>query len=288
MLWLLFSFLTAFSESMKDVFSKNNLKNLDEYAVAWALRFFALPFLLPLLLIIDIPTPGRQFWIALLVSGTLNVITTILYMRAIKLSDLSLSVPMVTFTPLFLLLTSPLLVGEFPGIFGLAGIILIVTGSYTLNIKERSRGYLAPFKALVREKGPQLMLMVAFLWSITSNFDKLGVQDSSPIFWAIAANIYITIFMLPVLIIKSDQKLSQLTSYIAPLLPVGLFTALTFIFQMTAINMTLVAYVISIKRTSVIMSVFWGYFIFKEKGLRERLFGSLLMIIGVVLITLHS
>lgn len=288
MLWLLFSILTAFSESMKDVFSKNNLKNLDEYAVAWGLRFFALPFLLPLLLVIEIPPLGRQFWIALLVSGTLNVITTILYMRAIKLSDLSLSVPMVTFTPLFLLLTSPLLVGEFPGIYGLAGIIFIVTGSYTLNIKERSRGYLAPFKALVREKGPKLMLMVAFLWSITSNFDKLGVQDSSPIFWAIAANIYISIFMLPILILKSDQKLNQLTRYIAPLLPVGLFTALTFIFQMTAINMTLVAYVISIKRTSVIMSVFWGYLIFKEKGLKERLFGSVLMIIGVVLITLHS
>lgn len=288
MLWLLFSILTAFSESMKDVFSKNNLKNLDEYAVAWGLRFFALPFLLPLLLVIEIPPLGRQFWIALLVSGTLNVITTILYMRAIKLSDLSLSVPMVTFTPLFLLLTSPLLVGEFPGIYGLAGIIFIVTGSYTLNIKERSRGYLAPFKALVREKGPKLMLMVAFLWSITSNFDKLGVQDSSPIFWAIAANIYISIFMLPILILKSDQKLNQLTHYIAPLLPVGLFTALTFIFQMTAINMTLVAYVISIKRTSVIMSVFWGYLIFKEKGLKERLFGSVLMIIGVVLITLHS
>ena len=288
MLWLLFSILTAFSESMKDVFSKNNLKNLDEYAVAWGLRFFALPFLLPLLLVIEIPPLGRQFWIALLVSGTLNVITTILYMRAIKLSDLSLSVPMVTFTPLFLLLTSPLLVGEFPGIYGLAGIIFIVTGSYTLNIKERSRGYLAPFKALVREKGPKLMLMVAFLWSITSNFDKLGVQDSSPIFWAIAANIYISIFMLPILILKSDQKLNQLTHYIAPLLPVGLFTALTFIFQMTAINMTLVAYVISIKRTSVIMSVFWGYLIFKEKGLKERLFGSFLMIIGVVLITLHS
>jgi len=288
MLWLLFSILTAFSESMKDVFSKNNLKNLDEYAVAWGLRFFALPFLLPLLLVIEIPPLGKQFWIALFISGTLNVITTILYMRALKLSDLSLSVPMVTFTPLFLLLTSPLLVGEFPGVYGLAGIIFIVIGSYTLNIKERSRGYLAPFKALVREKGPKLMLMVAFLWSITSNFDKLGVQDSSPIFWAIAANIYISLFMLPVLILKSDLKFSQLSRYVAPLLPVGLFTALTFIFQMTAINMTLVAYVISIKRTSVIMSVFWGYLIFKEKGLKERLFGSFLMIIGVVLITLHS
>ncbi len=288
MTWLVFAFLTAFSESMKDVFSKKSLKNIDEYIVSWALRFFALPFLLPLLFIIEVPAVGRQFLIALFVSGSLNVLTTILYMKAIKYSDLSISVPMVTFTPLFLLLTSPLLVGEFPTLHGLAGIILIVTGSYTLNLKEKSKGYLAPFKFLIKEKGPKLMLAVAFIWSITSNLDKLGVQDSSPIFWAIAVNIYICAAMFPFMIYKSRKNLFQIPLYAKALLPIGLFTALTVIFQMTAINLTLVAYVISIKRTSVIMSVLFGFLLFKEKGIKERILGSLLMIAGVIMITVYS
>ena len=55
---------------------------------------------------------------------------------------------------------------------------------------------------------------------------------------------------------------------------------------MTAINLTLVAYVISIKRTSTIMSVFAGYLVFKEKGVKERLIGTVIMIIGVLFITL--
>jgi uncharacterized membrane protein len=47
-----------------------------------------------------------------------------------------------------------------------------------------------------------------------------------------------------------------------------------------------VAYVISIKRTSVIISILFGYLIFKEKGIKERLLGAVIMVIGVLFITL--
>lgn len=290
-MWLIFSFLTAFFESTKDVFSKKSLKNINEYAVAWSLRFFALPFLIPFLFFIKIPSWGAlesKFWIALLVSGFLNLIATVLFMKAIKYSDLSTTIPMITFTPLFLLMTSPLIVGEFPAALGLLGILFIVAGSYVLNIQERHKGYLAPFKALLKEKGPKLMLLVAFIWSITSNFDKIGVQNSSPIFWSIAINTFIALAMFPLMFYKSQKNISQFPIKLKALVPIGLFSALTVIFQMTAINLTLVAYVISIKRTSAIMSVLLGCLIFKEKGIRERIVGVVIMVIGVLLITLSK
>lgn len=286
MLWFIFSFFTALFESLKDVFSKKSLKNVDEYIVSWSLRFFALPFLLPLLFFIEIPSLGNKFWLALLVSGSLNVVATIFYMKAIKHSDLSITVPMVTFTPLFLLLTSPLIVAEFPTFFGLIGVLLIVLGSYTLNIKQRHEGYLVPFRALLKEIGPKLMLLVAFIWSITSNFDKIGVQNSSPIFWAISVNIFIILVMLPIMLYKSRGSIQNIRTNYKALFPIGLFSALTLIFQMTAINLTLVAYVISIKRTSAVMSVLFGHLIFKEKDIRERLVGAVIMIVGVLFITL--
>ena len=98
----------------------------------------------------------------------------IFYMKAIKASDLSITVPMLTFSPLFLLITSPLTLGEFPNLFGLFGILFIVAGSYMLNIKQRKEGWLVPFKALLSQNGPKFMLIVAFLWSISANFDKIG------------------------------------------------------------------------------------------------------------------
>lgn len=286
MLWFLFSFLTALLESTKDVFSKKGLRNLDEYILAWSLRFFALPFLIPLLFFIKIPPLGNLFWIALLTSGSLNVIATILYMKAIRYSDLSITVPMVTFTPLFLLVSSPVIVGEFPSFLGLIGILLIVLGSYTLNIKQKHEGYLMPLKALLKEIGPKLMLLVAFIWSITSNFDKIGVLNSSSIFWVIAVNIFLTLAMLPIMLYKSRGSIHRIRINYKALFPVGLFNALALIFQMTAISLTLVAYVISIKRTSAIMSVLFGHLVFKEKGVRERLAGAAIMVAGVILIAL--
>lgn len=288
MSWFLFAFLTALFRSLTDVAGKFGLKNMDEYIVAWSLFLFALPFMGLLLLFKGVPQIGDDFWIALLVSGTANIATNLLYMRAIKVSDLSITIPLITFTPLFMLITSPLILGEFPDLFGLAGIVLIVGGSYILNFKESSKGYLAPFRALVREKGPRLMLLVAFIWSITANLDKVGIENSSVFFWPVAVNSFIALGFIPVVMLRSRGKTRQITSNLRTLVPIGLFHGMMIITQMVAVSLTLVAYVISIKRTSAAISVVLGSLVFKESGLRDRLTGSIIMIAGVVLITVFS
>ena len=286
MQWIIYSFLTALFESLKDVLGKKSLEKCNEYIVAYALRLFALPFLLPLLFFTKEIVLGSGFWIALLTGGTLNLITTVLYMKAIKASDLSVTVPMVTFTPLFLLLTSPIIVGEFPPLKGILGILLIVFGSYLLHLKEKHKGILAPFKAIITEKGPRLMLVVAFIWSVTSNIDKVGIRNSSVVLWAVAIHIFIVITMVPLVWFTSRSSIHQFVKQRNMLIPLGFIDALKYFFQLAALQFTLVAYVISIKRTSAILCVIFGALIFKEKGIKERLTGSVIMVAGVLLITL--
>jgi len=55
---------------------------------------------------------------------------------------------------------------------------------------------------------------------------------------------------------------------------------------MLALNLAIVPYVIAIKRTSTVMSVLWGTLVLREPGLRERLLGTLVMVLGVVLIVI--
>ncbi len=69
MIWFIFSILTAFFESMKDVFSKKSLKNIDDYIVSWSYSFFSLPFLIPILFFMEIPSLSIQFWIILIIAG---------------------------------------------------------------------------------------------------------------------------------------------------------------------------------------------------------------------------
>lgn len=286
MTWLILGIFTAFFEALKDVFGKQNLKQSDEYVVAWSLSFFSVIFLIPWVIHTGIPALNSQFWIALLIGGSINAVTALLYIKAIKVSDLSLTVPLVALTPLFMLLTSPLIVGEYPKFFDYIGILLIVIGSYLLNIKEKSQGYLAPFKALVNEPGPKLMLIVAFLWSITSNFDKIGVQNSSPIFWLFSIFGTMSILLLPVLLYKTPNPSRKIIKQLPMLAAMGFFNAIGVLCQMQALTLTLVVQVIAIKRTSVLMGVLFGHFIFKEKDIQQRLLGAGIMILGVFFISL--
>ncbi|MEX2574528.1 MAG: GRP family sugar transporter [Balneolaceae bacterium] len=286
MTFLIFAFMTAFFESLKDLFGKLGLGQMNEYVISWAMMAFSLPFLLPLLFFIDIPELNNSFFWALIIGGLLNSVSIVLYMRAIKASDLSITIPMITFTPLFLLITSPVMLGEYPSPVGTAGVLLIVFGSYMLNIKQVKKGFFSPFKALFDQPGPLLMLFVAFLWSFSANIDKIGIQNSSPIFWSITVVCFVTVTLLLPMLVTSDKAHKQIYRQLKALIPLGLFNALGFITQMIAINLALVAYVISIKRGSAILSVLWGYFFLGEAGLRERLLGVIIMVAGVMLITL--
>jgi len=284
--WLILGILTAFFEAVKDVFGKQNLKKSDEYVVAWSFSFFSVIFLIPWVLSTGIPPLNSQFWLALLIGGSINAVTALLYMKAIKLSDLSLTLPLVALTPLFMLVTSPLIVGEYPKFFDYMGILLIVAGSYLLNIKEKSKGYLAPFKALLDEPGPKLMLIVAFLWSIASNCDKIGVTNSYPIFWAFSLFGTMSVLLLPVLLHKTPNPGQQILKQLPMLAAMGFINAIGLIFQMQALTLTLVVRVTAIKRTSVLMGVLFGHFIFKEKDIQERLLGTGIMILGVLFLSL--
>ena len=58
--------------------------------------------------------------------------------------------------------------------------------------------------------------------------------------------------------------------------------------HMLAISLAKVAYVISVKRMSLVIGVLYGYLFFKEKHIGERFLGALLMFIGFILVVTAS
>lgn len=286
MTWLGLAILTAFFESLKDVFSKKSLNFLDEYVVACAGMAIAAISLLPILAFVGIPTLGPNFWMALAIGGSLNVVAYTLYVKAIRLADLSLMSPLSTLTPLFLLVTSPLIVQEVPTISDAVGVFLIVIGSYVLNLNASADGFLGPLRSIFRNKGTRMMVVVAFIWSITSTFDKVGVLNSSPIFWAIVLFGFIALGILPLIVLKSKNPIQGIRSHWRLLTLAGLANGIGVGCQMVAVGMVAVTQVIAVKRMSALVSVGFGYFVFGEKGIRERLLGAGIMVTGVVVMTI--
>ena len=283
MSWMYLALLAAISESLKDLFSKQGLRTVSPQLAALAACATPIPLLLVIVLFTDsVPLLGPRYGWALLMGGTLNVLAMFQFMRALQASDLSLAVPFVSFTPIFLLITSPLLVGDVPTIQDIAGIVCIVAGSYVLHIQSVHQGLLAPVLAIFREPGPRRMLSVAFIYSLTSNFDKIGVQNSSPLFWSLSIASVMTIgFVLLLRFLPQQNINTPHRSTLGILFLIGLFQAIGLLAHNTALSLGPVPSVIAVKRSSILFAVLWGFVFLRERHVRERLAGALLMVIGI-------
>ena len=283
MLWILFAFITAFALSTADALSKRALAQSNEYVIAWVREGYALPFIAIAFFFIPIPDLDATFWISVLILLPLEITALILYVKAIKLSPLSITIPFMALSPVFIIVIAFFLLGELPDTSGFVGILLITIGTYLLNAKASNVGILGPIKAIANEKGSMLMVIVAVIYSITSTIGKIAVQHSSPIFFGFFYPLLLTIVLSMVVGVKGI--LSHVISRPVTFLTIGIFTAIMILSHFLAISMADVAYVISVKRTSLIFSVLYGRLIFKEINVTERLLGSILMLAGIVSIT---
>ncbi|MDH3769823.1 MAG: EamA family transporter [Nitrospirota bacterium] len=281
--WFYLALLAALSESLKDLCSKQGLRAVSPQLTALAASATPIPLLLGIVLYTDsIPALGPQYPLALVIGGSLNILALWQFMRALQASDMSLAIPFVSFTPIFLLITSPLLVGDIPHSQDVIGILCIVGGAYLLQIQTTDQGWLAPFSAMFSQPGPRRMISVALIYSITSNFDKIGIQNSSPLFWSLSITSVMTIgFVLMHRVLPRPTFPNPSAKTLGILLAIGLFQTLGLIFHNSALGLGPVPSVIAIKRTSILFAVVWGIMFLQERQGKERLAGAVLMIIGM-------
>ncbi|WP_324719048.1 EamA family transporter [Salinimicrobium sp. HB62] len=287
MLGFLLAFGTAVSEALKDITSKHNLHHVDEYTAAFAMHLVQSLLLIPVVYFTGMEVLSTRFLWTLLASSLLQLTVILLYFKAIKRSEISVTLPLITLTPLFMLITSPIMVGEFPNALGLTGIVLIVIGTYISNISEDPKKIFEPFVSLGKNQGARYMFGVAFIWSITANLDKIGVEETSPVFWAFTKDFTILLYLIPILIWKSKKPLLQIRNRKGPLFMVGFFRTTSVLAHMFALQLILVPYVITIKRSSAVFIILYAFFFLNEKkNFRNRMIGISINLIGLFIIAI--
>lgn len=285
-LWIFLSLFSAFSLATSDAFTKKALETCNEYLVAWFRLLFSLPILFALLIFLPRPQLDREFFLAFIIALPLEIISVILYIKALRLSPLSLTLPFLSLTPVFVIAASYGILGEEIPPRGLTGILLLAGGSYILHMHEFQNGILDPIKAVFREKGSVLMMLVALIYSVTSSFGKMAVIHSSPLFFGATYVLCLTVFFAPVAICKGRREMNKFImqkQYRGVIVP-GMFYGSMVASHMMAISLTNVAYMIALKRTSVLIGILYGYFLFRESHIRERFVGAIIMVAGFMLI----
>lgn len=283
--WLVFGLLCAFFYASQGAQAKRLMAHVDPVVVVWSTALFALPFTLGLVAAEGLVPPQAGFWPALLACLTINGVSTVLYNRAIQISDLSLVVPLLSLTPVWMLVTSPFMLGEFPVALGVLGIAGVFAGALLLKAGEPGNWF-APFRAIARDRGARIMTGVSLLWSITANLDKLALQASNPATYLVASQVGFVVLLLPAMLAPARRR--QFVRCLGGLALLGALAALMGIAQMFALRLTLAAYVIAMKRSGMLFSILYGHYLFRESGIRERLAGAAVMAAGMFLIAAAS
>ncbi|MDH5469902.1 MAG: DMT family transporter [Gammaproteobacteria bacterium] len=286
--WLGLTLLSAFALATADALSKRYLSHyrpgdlvLVRFGVAGAL-------LLPVLLAQPWPvlTPAFWGWIAILMP--LEITAMWLYMHAIRESPLSLTLPYLAFTPVFNILTGYVFLGERVSQAGSLGILLVVCGAWLLNIKAaRHNGglsILAPFRAIVRERGSRLMLVTAAIYSFTSVLGKAALLHVTPAFFG---PFYFVVLAVSTALVFASRDVSSwkaLGRHPWVHLSIGACMAVMVVAHFYAIAHIEVAYMVAVKRTSLLFGILYGAWLFREQGLTRNLGAGGLMVAGVYLI----
>jgi drug/metabolite transporter (DMT)-like permease len=254
------------------------------------------------------PVLGPGFFSGVAVTLFLNIVGLGLIFKALSSSDLSLSVPMLSFTPAFLIGTSYLLLHEVPSLFGFWGICIIVSGSYVLNISAEHEHLLDPIRSMFRNRGSWYMLIVAFLFAISINFDKIVLLNSDAFF-----GMALTVFLIGIAFLAisgysrfsgrnrspdlsvQDSGCNIPQAIVVPFRQygglcflIGLCVAVEAASINIAYTLQIVPYVIAIKRMSIIFMVLYGTLVFSEEEITKRILGAALMVAGAIIILLFA
>jgi len=183
-IWVILTLLSAFSLATSDAHTKRVITRENEYVIAWFRLIIALPALgIALLLSGPVPQMDRTYMVSFCTALPLELGAIFLYYKALRISPLSLTLPFLSVTPVFLILFSLIIVGDPVSPAGAAGIVLIGLGGFTLNLSNLRAGFLGPFRAVAKERGSLYMLSIALVYAFTSSLGKLAIDHSSAAFF---------------------------------------------------------------------------------------------------------
>jgi drug/metabolite transporter (DMT)-like permease len=262
-------------------------RSLDKQAFLWlaslvSLAVFVVPFALAAR-----PVPPEA-WPLIFLSGVLEAVYFLLLGSAYQRGDMSLVYPLARGSaPLFVLMFASLFLGEQVRWTGMLGIVLVVAGIYTLHLKVLNlRGLLAPFLSL-KDRPSQIALLTGLTIGSYSVVDKVGVGYTGPISYIFLVFSVCSLVLVPYMwLVKSQAIRREWRDNRPSILAVGVMSLCGFLLVLFALTVSQVSYVAPVREISVVFGAVLGALVLREPFARVKIAGSVLIFVGIVLISL--
>ena len=228
-------------------------------------------------------TPG---WGCIFATGVIHGLYFWLTAGAYERGDLSLVYPLSRGSgPLLVPILAVLLLDETLSLMGITGIALVIIGIYSIHLQSFSvHSYLAPFRA-----APRSASVWAFSTGITiagySLVDKIGVQIVYPPVYIYLMFAISLLLLSPIVMthhsaaIKAEWHTNKVLILVNGILVLATYLMILFAFQISKVS-----YVVAAREVSIVFSAIFGIVALREENACQKIIGSILITLGVVVI----
>ncbi len=266
--------LRVFSNSLSNVFQKKLTVEGENPVYVNFVNYSLLSIVsLPMLFFVDFSHFNLVFWKYAILGGICGTICNCFMVLALQTGELSVLGPINSYKAIVGMIFGIFILHEFPNIYGIIGIALIIFGSYFIFDSADPRVFL--------KKDIQYRIYALVFSAIEAVFIKKVIILSSVMTSFIVSSFLGGIFSFVTLKLFTKEHLKKTNKrlsiyYVLTALCFGLMTFTTaYVFK----NMN-VGYALSLFQISIIINVILGYKLFKENNLLKKLAGSLIILIG--------
>lgn len=231
------------------------------------------------------------FWGSMLACAGFAVVGNVFLVRAMHLGNLSVLGPINAWKSVVSMAVAVVLLGEIPGWAGLAGVVLMVVGSYVVLTTTTPETDLPTSRnrlGVLARPDVRLRLIALVCSGIDGVFLKKAILLSTPFtafFGWCGLSFALSGVWVAVSLRGQWRAQTQLLVQQWPLV-LGVFASVGLVQVATnyAFSGTQVSYALALFQTSALLSVLFGYRFFGETDIRRKLIGAAIMMAGAVLI----
>lgn len=220
-------------------------------------------------------------------SAALNVVAILAFLDALRRSPISLTVPLLSFTPVLATLLAWAFRGQMPTAAQWAGSALVLAGALLLGYTGGAWRGLGPY---LREPGVARMAIAAAFWSATALLDQVALQKGVGAWYAPILTAAVAVPILLWLLLRQPMnELLEAARELArrPWLAVGsvLVGAAALAVQLEALRVAPVGFIEVVKRgMGMASAVLLGRWVFGEPLTIGKVGAVLLLTLGVGLV----
>lgn len=279
-MWIWMALASAVLLGVYDVAKKAALKRNGIYGILLVATGLSALFVSPFLTLGTGPDHLRLLFKAVLVTAS-----WVSGMIALQLLPITTVSTFKTSRPMFVVIFSIILFGERLSWMQWCGVAAVLLALWLLSVSSEREGI--SFKG---NKGFWALLVSVFTGVASALWDKHIIAGMQPLFVQSWTNIYITLMLAAIILIRRSRGVSEPFRWDWTILLIAVFITaadMLYFFSLKA-DGSLLSVISLIRRCSVIVTFALGAIIFKEKRIAQKAGVLLLMLAGVVLLMISS